>query len=312
MNVVRTLKKISEKLKYQPLKLSVLAQNLKDVLSDSIAQTSIRDIVVNWKETYLMGILNITPDSFSDGGMYNSLDKALEHYKELLNDGADIIDIGGESTRPYSEKVSPQEEQNRVISVIEKIREFDKNTILSIDTRNASTARTALEKGVDIINDISGTEWDADMPKVAAEFACPIIIGHSSASPDIMQNNTNYKDVVEDIFNYFFKKIDLLTFLGVEKHNIILDPGLGFGKTTAQNFEIINRIDEFKSLGCPILIGHSRKNFIKETIQADDIDSLDKATAMLTQKLIEKKVNIVRVHNVKINNFAKKLGKSLF
>ena len=306
------LKKISEKLKYQPLKLSVLAQNLKDVLSDSIAQTSIRDIVVNWKETYLMGILNLTPDSFSDGGMYNSLDKALEHYKELLNDGADIIDIGGESTRPYSEKVSPQEEQNRVISVIEKIREFDKNTILSIDTRNASTARTALEKGVDIINDISGTEWDADMPKVAAEFACPIIIGHSSASPDIMQNNTNYKDVVEDIFNYFFKKIDLLTFLGVEKHNIILDPGLGFGKTTAQNFEIINRIDEFKSLGCPILIGHSRKNFIKETIQADDIDSLDKATAMLTQKLIEKKVNIVRVHNVKINNFAKKLGKSLF
>ena len=306
------LKKISEKLKYQPLKLSVLAQNIKTILAEELIPINVRDYVLTWQEPYLMGILNITPDSFSDGGMYNEPNKAVEHYKEMVQNGADIIDIGGESTRPYSCMVQPQEEQNRVLPVIEKIREFDKSTILSIDTRNASTARKALELGADIINDVSATEWDSEMTNVAIEHKCPIILGHASASPDVMQNHTEYKDVVEDIFNYFCKKIDLLTFLGIEKHNIILDPGIGFGKTTLQNFEIINRLEEFKTLGCPVHIGHSRKKFIRETINSDDIQLLDEATAILTQRLIEQKVNIIRVHNVKLNNVTKKLCKSFF
>ena len=306
------LKKISEKLKYQPLKLSVLAQNIKTILAEELIPINVRDYVLTWQEPYLMGILNITPDSFSDGGLYNDLNKAIDHYRELVQNGADIIDIGGESTRPYSCMVQPQEEQNRVLPVIEKIREFDKSTILSIDTRNASTARKALELGADIINDVSATEWDSEMTNVAIEHKCPIILGHASASPDVMQNHTEYKDVVEDIFNYFCKKIDLLTFLGIEKHNIILDPGIGFGKTTSQNFDIINRLEEFKTLGCPVLIGHSRKKFIRETINSDDIQLLDEATAILTQRLIEQKVNIIRVHNVKLNNVTKKLCKSFF
>lgn len=306
------LKKISEKLKYQPLKLSVLAQNIKTILAEELIPINVRDYVLTWQEPYLMGILNITPDSFSDGGLYNDLNKAIDHYRELVQNGADIIDIGGESTRPYSCMVQPQEEQNRVLPVIEKIREFDKSTILSIDTRNASTARKALELGADIINDVSATEWDSEMTNVAIEHKCPIILCHASASPDVMQNHTEYKDVVEDIFNYFCKKIDLLTFLGIEKHNIILDPGIGFGKTTSQNFDIINRLEEFKTLGCPVLIGHSRKKFIRETINSDDIQLLDEATAILTQRLIEQKVNIIRVHNVKLNNVTKKLCKSFF
>ena len=304
------LKKIAEKLKYQPLKLSTLAQDIKDMLTYTPAPLAIRNFVLNWQEPYLMGILNITPDSFSDGGQYNTTDKAIEHYKELIQDGADIVDIGGESTRPYSTPTDAQEEQSRILPVIKKIREFDKNTILSVDTRNASTARQALELGADIINDIAATEWDSDMSKVAVEYKCPIILGHASATPDCMQNHTDYADVVEEIFNYFYKKIDLLTFLGIDKTNIILDPGIGFGKTVQQNFEIINRLEEFTTLGCPILVGHSRKTFLQETINSHDNGQLDEATAILTAKLIEKKVNIIRVHNVKINNMTKKLYRS--
>ena len=304
------LKKIAEKLKYQPLKLSTLAQDIKDMLTYTPAPLAIRNFVLNWQEPYLMGILNITPDSFSDGGQYNTTDKAIEHYKELVQDGADIVDIGGESTRPYSTPTDAQEEQSRILPVIKKIREFDKNTILSVDTRNASTARHALELGADIINDIAATEWDSDMSKVAVEYKCPIILGHASATPDCMQNHTDYADVVEEIFNYFYKKIDLLTFLGIDKTNIILDPGIGFGKTVQQNFEIINRLEEFTTLGCPILIGHSRKTFLQETINSHDNGQLDEATAILTAKLIEKKVNIIRVHNVKLNNMTKKLYRS--
>ena len=306
----RRRKKIAEKLKYQPLKLSTLAQDIKDMLTYTPAPLAIRNFVLNWQEPYLMGILNITPDSFSDGGQYNTSDKAIEHYKELIQDGADIVDIGGESTRPYSTPTDAQEEQSRILPVIKKIREFDKNTILSVDTRNASTARHALELGADIINDIAATEWDPDMSKVAVEYKCPIILGHASATPDCMQNHTDYADVVEEIFNYFYKKIDLLTFLGIDKTNIILDPGIGFGKTVQQNFEIINRLEEFTTLGCPILIGHSRKTFLQETINSHDNGQLDEATAILTAKLIEKKVNIIRVHNVKLNNMTKKLYRS--
>ncbi len=304
------LKKIAEKLKYQPLKLSTLAQDIKDMLTYTPAPLAIRNFVLNWQEPYLMGILNITPDSFSDGGQYNTSDKAIEHYKELIQDGADIVDIGGESTRPYSTPTDAQEEQSRILPVIKKIREFDKNTILSVDTRNASTARHALELGADIINDIAATEWDPDMSKVAVEYKCPIILGHASATPDCMQNHTDYADVVEEIFNYFYKKIDLLTFLGIDKTNIILDPGIGFGKTVQQNLEIINRLEEFTTLGCPILIGHSRKTFLQETINSHDNGQLDEGTAILTAKLIEKKVNIIRVHNVKLNNMTKKLYRS--
>ena len=304
--------KIAEKLKYQPLKLSNLSQQLKEIVKSEPQPLTIRDIILNWEEPYIMGVLNITPDSFSDGGKYNTIDKAIVHYQQLVKNGADIVDIGGESTRPYSKAVSPEEEQNRVLPVIEEIRKIDKSIILSIDTRNASTAQKALNAGVDIVNDTSAIEWDKEMASVVKEANSPIVITHASATPDIMQTKTDYKDVVEDIFDYFYNKINILTKFGIEKRKIIIDPGIGFGKTTSQNFEIIKRIHELKTLGCAILVGHSRKNFIKETICSEDTDILDTATAILTERLIEQKVNIIRVHNVESSNIAKKLCKSLF
>lgn len=304
--------KIAEKLKYQPLKLSNLSQQLKEIVKSEPQPLTIRDIILNWEEPYIMGVLNITPDSSSDGGKYNTIDKAIVHYQQLVKNGADIVDIGGESTRPYSKAVSPEEEQNRVLPVIQEIRKIDKSTILSIDTRNAQTAKVALQKGIDIVNDISSMEWDNGMSNVIIDSGCPIIITHASATPDIMQTKTDYKDVVEDIFDYFYNKINILTKFGIEKRKIIIDPGIGFGKTTSQNFEIIKRIHELKTLGCAILVGHSRKTFIKKTICSEDTDILDTATAILTERLIEQKVNIIRVHNVESSNIAKKLCKSLF
>ncbi len=154
-----------------------------------------------------MGILNVTPDSSSDGGEYNTIEKALKHYREMIEQGADIIDIGGESTRPYSNKISPEEEIQRVIPVIKEIRKYDKETIISIDTRNAQTAREAISSGADIINDVSAMEWDNDMLPLVKELKCPIILNHSSAAPDTMQDNTQYTDVVDEIYDYFQKKI---------------------------------------------------------------------------------------------------------
>lgn len=306
---VNELFKIVEKLKYQPLKLSCLADEIKQLLTEKTESISVRDIILDWRIPYLMGILNITPDSFSDGGLYETTDSAVSHYKKLIQDGADLIDIGGESTRPYSSPVDEKEEIKRVIPLIKAIREFDSKTILSIDTRNANTAREAIEAGADIINDVSGCEWDEKMVGVIKEKNCPVILNHSKGTPDIMQNNTNSSDIVDEIFNCLSSKIEYLEESGIDKSKIIIDPGLGFGKSTKQNFEIINRLEEFSSLGCPILIGHSRKNFIKETIGNDNIAELDIATAILTQKLINKKVNILRVHNVQLNKTAVNLNK---
>ena len=311
---VSQLVKIAEKLKYQPFKLSILSEQIKKLVSLLPDSLYVRDISIEWgKKTYIMGILNITPDSFSDGGEYFGTDKAIEHYKSLVQDGANFIDIGGESTRPFSKKVSAQEEQSRVVPIIKEIREFDQNTVISIDTRNASTARAAITAGADIINDVSALDWDENMINVLKDTKAPVVLNHSKGSPDVMQNDTCYTDVVDEIFDYLYKKIDFLVTNGIEQNKIIVDPGIGigFGKSTEQNFEIIKRIEEFKSLGCPVLVGHSRKNFISETIESKDNSVLDTATLILSQMLADKKVDIIRVHNVKQHNILQKLNQSL-
>lgn len=309
---VSQLVKIAEKLKYQPFKLNILSEQIKKLVSLLPDSLYVRDISIEWgKKTYIMGILNITPDSFSDGGEYFGTDKAIEHYKSLVQDGADFIDIGGESTRPFSKKVSAQDEQSRVVPIIKEIREFDSNTVISIDTRNASTARAAINAGADIINDVSALDWDEEMINILKDTKAPVVLNHSKGSPDVMQNDTCYIDVVDEIFDYLYKKIDFLVTNGIEQNKIIVDPGIGFGKSTEQNFEIIKRIEEFKSLGCPVLVGHSRKNFISETIESKDNSVLDTATLILSQMLADKKVDIIRVHNVKQHNILQKLNQSL-
>lgn len=310
---IAQFQKISEKLKFQPLKLSVLGEQIKETLYPNLPVTIIRDIAIDWtKRPCIMGILNVTPDSFSDGGEYNTIEKALKHYKEMIEQGADIIDIGGESTRPYSNKISSEEEIQRVIPVIKEIRKYDKQTIISIDTRNSKTAKEAINSGADIINDVSAMEWDNNMLPLVKELKCPVILNHSSAAPDTMQDNTQYTDVVDEIYDYFQKKLDILYENGIEKSQVIIDPGIGFGKTTQQNYEIIKRLQEFKTLNCPILVGHSRKNFLKETILSDIREDLDAATMVVSQKLIENKVNIIRVHNVKEHRMLLNICQSLF
>lgn len=300
--------KISQKLKYQPFKLSFLGDEIITLLSNKYQPIKIRNKIFDWNsQTYIMGILNVTPDSFSDGGMYIDIDKAVEHYKKLVSDGADIIDIGGESTRPYSQPVEIDEEIKRVIPVIKKIREFDSSTVISVDTRNSLTAKLSIEAGADIINDVSALEWDKEMLTVLKDKQCPVILNHSKGSPDVMQDNPVYSDVVDEIFDYFSGKIKYLLGNDIEFSNIIIDPGLGFGKTTQQNIELIDRLEEFKTLGCPMLVGHSRKRFVKDVVQTDNNVELDIATAFLSQKLMNKNVNIIRVHNVSINKIIQKI-----
>jgi dihydropteroate synthase len=296
---VSQYKKIAEKLKHQPFKLSLLSEELKIFLKAEPATIKIRNTVFDWKKkTYIMGILNITPDSFSDGGKFYAQNDAIEHFRQLVEQGADIIDIGGESTRPFSEKVPVEEEIARVIPVIKAIRKINSDIAISIDTRNAKTAKMAIEAGADIINDISGFDWDKEMVKVAAETQAPIIIMHSLDDPQKMQINPVYEqNIVDAIIEKLFKKTELAINAGIKKENIILDAGIGFGKTLEHNLEIIKRIEEFSSLGFATLAGVSRKSVITKILNLPPEES-EEANISLASYMASKGVNILRVHDV--------------
>lgn len=249
------------------------------------------------KRPYIMGILNVTPDSFSDGGHYLNIDSAVECAKRMAEEGADIIDIGGESSRPGAEPVPLEVELERVIPVIRELS--DKIDILiSIDTYKATVAKEALKAGASIINDISGLRFDPMMAKVAAEADCPVIIMHMKGTPRDMQKRPVYKDVVKEITAFFKERISFAVKNGIKKNKIIIDPGIGFGKTVGHNLEIIKRLKEFRKLGVPILIGHSRKSFIGRILNAD-VDKRLEGTAAAVAIGIANGANIVRVHDVK-------------
>lgn len=293
-------RKIAQKLQNQPFKLFELGKELEASLFEPLGTLKIRNRLFEWeKQTYIMGIVNVTPDSFSDGGEYLETENAAQHAFSLINEGADIIDIGGESTRPYAQETSVDEEISRVIPLIETIREKNKKIIISIDTRNAKTAKAALKAGADIINDVSACDWDKEMTDVVKTFNCPIILNHSKGTPKEMQENTTYIDAADEVYEYLEKKIDVLCDLGIEKRNLIVDPGIGFGKNTEQNYELIKKIKEFKSLGCALLAGHSRKTFLQKTLNTKENEILDIGTNAVSAFLIKEKVNILRVHNVK-------------
>jgi dihydropteroate synthase len=216
------------------------------------------------RKTLIMGILNLTPDSFYDGSRHNSLENAVKHSGMMIECGVDIIDIGGESSRPGSESVSLEEESSRVIPVIEAlVKQFDEirtgKILLSVDTYKSPVAERALDCGVSIINDISGLRFDPAMVKLASERNVPVVVMHMKGVPKHMQDNPDYSDVVCEIKSFFQERIDFLTAEGIRKENIILDPGIGFGKTTAHNLEILARLKEFRVLGCPLQVGTSRK-----------------------------------------------------
>ncbi len=219
--------------------------------------------------TAVMGILNLTPDSFSDGGIYyGDIEKAVERVAYMLEEGADIIDIGGESTRPGAVPVSVEEELERVIPVIKAVRkELGDNFLISIDTYKSKVAEKALQEGADIINDISGMSFDPEMVKVVSRYDCPIVVNHIKGRPGNMQENIYYNDVVLEILDFLDNQINFGIKHGIRKDRFIVDPGIGFGKYVEHNVEIIKRLEEFKTLGLPVLIGISRKSFIGSIIK---------------------------------------------
>ncbi|RCK71632.1 MAG: Dihydropteroate synthase [Ignavibacteriae bacterium] len=242
-----------------------------------------------------MGILNITPDSFSDGGRYYSTEKAIEHALRMEDEGADFIDIGGESTRPGAESVSVEEELKRVIPVIEKLAGKIEIPI-SIDTTKSEVARKALDTGAEIVNDISATNFDPDMIKVISDFKPALILMHIKGSPKTMQINPDYIDVIKEIKDYLQESVNKCRSNGIEQ--IIVDPGIGFGKKLEHNIEIFKRLSELKELGCPILIGPSRKSFIGQILDLPVEQRLEGTAAAVAVSIL-RGANIVRVHDVK-------------
>ncbi|MCX7793299.1 MAG: dihydropteroate synthase [Thermodesulfovibrionales bacterium] len=249
-------------------------------------------------KTHVMGILNVTPDSFSDGGLFSDPERAVEHALRMVEDGADIIDIGGESTRPGSEPVSAAEEIKRVVPVIKRLVAQVKVPV-SIDTYKSLVARAALDAGASMVNDISGLRFDPEMKNIVAEYRVPVIIMHIKGIPKTMQLNPTYDALIPEIMDYLREGIIIAREAGISEELIIIDPGIGFGKTFEHNLEIINRLREFTYLEKPILIGPSRKAFIGKLL--GDVPPLMRLEGTLGAVAIAayNGANIVRVHDVK-------------
>tara|TARA_B100000287_G_scaffold413557_1_gene445213 strand:- start:193 stop:972 length:780 start_codon:yes stop_codon:yes gene_type:complete len=245
-----------------------------------------------------MGILNVTPDSFSDGGEFTDINVALDHALKMIDDGAHIIDIGGESTRPGSVPISVSEECERILPVIESIKNFNSKIAISVDTYKASVAKKAIEVGADIVNDISGLTFDPDMIPLLSGKDIPVIIMHINGRPKTMQKNPIYNDLVDDIRNFLKCQSNLAEESGIKNNHIILDPGIGFGKTFDHNFTLLKRLDEICSLGYPVMIGPSRKAFIGDVLNLPP-DERKEGTLATVVAGIMNGAKIVRVHDVK-------------
>jgi len=250
------------------------------------------------KKTYIMGVLNITPDSFSDGGLYLDKSVAIKRAIQMVEDGADIIDIGGESTRPGSESITIEEELKRTIPVIEAIVKEVKIPI-SIDTYKSEVARIALDSGASMVNDISGLRFDPKMSEVVSEYKVPVVIMHIKGRPKDMQQNPVYEALVPEIMDYFRSSISIAKQSDISDDKIIIDPGIGFGKTPEHNLTIINNLREFTSLEKPILIGPSRKAFIGKILGDVPVTDRLEGTAAAVAISIMNGANMIRVHDVK-------------
>ncbi len=251
----------------------------------------------------VMGILNVTPDSFYDGGRYDDLESALNRARKMIEDGADIIDVGGESTRPGSSHVSASEELRRIIPVIKELSR-ETNKPISVDTYKAEVADKAIEAGAQIVNDISGLQADNEMVRVVAANNTPVIIMHIKGQPHDFPKDPIYDDLISEIILFFKKKIDFAVKSGIADNNIIIDPGIGFGKTPLHNLEILKRLSELKCLNHPVMIGTSRKSFISSVLKPSEDEGFSKDNSQFVGTLVTliiaimKGVNIVRVHDV--------------
>ena len=254
------------------------------------------NLEMSFNKPKIMGILNITPDSFSDGGKFYSETSALEYALKMYDDGADIIDVGGESTRPGSGSVSLDEELRRTIPVIKQLVKLRKDLVISIDTTKSEVAHQALASGASIINDISGLTFDSKMIEVAKNYSAGLVIMHIKGDPKTMQNNPYYVDVVKEVHNFLSKQSSKAKQEGIDK--IIIDPGIGFGKRVEDNIELIKRLEEFQSIGYPVMVGLSRKSFMGKILNLD-VEERDVATVIMETASVLKSARIIRTHNIK-------------
>ncbi len=253
----------------------------------------------------IMGILNVTPDSFSDGGVFNNIEAAVNHGKRMIDEGANIIDIGGESTRPGSKRVSVAEQIERVVHIINAISETKPEHVeISIDTTRSKVAEAALISGASIVNDVSGGNDDPEMIRLCADKKCPYIIMHMLGSPETMQSAPVYDNVVLDIKIFLETRIEDCIKAGVDNNNIVIDPGIGFGKTCEHNLTLLKNLESFVDTGYSVLLGTSRKRFMGSICPVNTADELIGATAATTALGVNAGVKIFRVHDVKANRQA--------
>jgi len=312
---IKTIESLINKIKEQPFGLKELSGELKEYLDRLNKIAKRKELVVDKKkfnldeDILIMGILNITPDSFYDGGFYFEKDEALRRIETMIKEGADIIDVGGMSTRPGSLPVSPEEEIKRIIPIIEYMRK-NYDILISADTYRSGVARKAIDAGAHIINDISGLSIDPQMIKVIAERNVSVVIMHIKGTPENMQKNPEYENVMDEIYDYIEEKTSMVTDSGIKPEKIIIDPGIGFGKTLEHNLEILNKIKELEALGYPVLIGASRKSFIGNVLDLPVEERLEGSIAAAVYSVING-VNILRVHDVKETVRAVKVAKCI-
>ena len=243
----------------------------------------------------ILGVLNLTPDSFSDGGKFNTKKKGIKHAFKLYKEGADLIDVGGESTRPGSKEVNKEDEWNRINDILKSIV---KKIPISLDTRKSEIMKNGIKVGVKLINDVSGLSFDPETINILKKYKIPFVIQHTLGTPENMQKNPKYKNELLDIYDFFEEKIKLLKSKGIKHNNIILDPGIGFGKKLKHNMNLIRRVSIFHSLGFPILLGNSRKRFIKDISKKNDSYTRIGGTISSSLYLMMQGVQILRIHDV--------------
>lgn len=258
---------------------------------------TLRNQSFDWgTRTYLMGILNVTPDSFSDGGQFNTLDTALAQAHRLVAAGIDILDVGGQSTRPQAPEITEAEELDRVVPVIETLRS-ELPVPISVDTTRSSVAAAAIAAGADLVNDVSGGTYDAQMLPTVAKLGVPIILMHRRGTPQTMQQLTDYEDLVEDIIHFLQQQINAALTVGIRRDHLAIDPGIGFAKTGRQSLELLRQMSRFQSLRSPILVGPSRKSFIGQILNQPDPQKRVWGTAAVCCAAIQGGADILRIHD---------------
>ncbi len=283
------IEQVAKKLSNQPFSLSKLSEVLLEQLENEKKSTH---------KTKIMGILNLTPNSFSDGGEFIQIDKAINHAIDMIEQGADIIDIGAQSTKPKADLVSVVYEIEKVVPIVTALKTAYPNVEISVDTMTLGCAKASIEAGADIINDVSFLA-NEEFAKICAQANKKLVIMHSRGNSKTMDELTSYDNLVDEIYKEIYQKAILAQSQGLEKENIIIDLGFGFAKTINQNYELLKRIGEFKSMGYPVLAGVSRKRFLQDTINTKEPKDADLLTAIATSYLIQNEIEYVRVHNVK-------------